>query len=275
MQKLSYLLLLISNFWIGVYAQTLPVVFEDWNSQEGTQNFFVRSVTATDASNNIYVAGATINAQGNYDILLAKYKSDGTFEWASQYAGQGAKDDAATAIAIRGSIIYVTGHVFNTPTDSTSLVLLKYDSDGNLIWDEIYNTNNALADAGTSIFLESVGLSTEIYVGGVSVDTLGNVDFLAIKYNESGGLIWSKLYDHTGYVDLCHSIRVRTSLGNTSVIMAGASQISATDWRYLSVTLNGSNGNVTGSTSSSGGSAVFSKVTGVERDAAGDVYITG
>lgn len=253
-------------------SQTLPVVFEDWNSQEGTQNFFVRSVTATDASNNIYVAGATINTQGNYDILLAKYKSDGTFEWASQYAGQGAKDDAATAIAlVGGTDIYVTGHVFNTPTDSTSLVLLKYDSNGNLIWDEIYNTNNALADAGTSIIIEN----NAVYVGGVSVDTLGNVDFLALKYDTAGSLLWNKLYDHAGYIDLCHKITARTIFGNTTVRLTGASQVAATDWRYLSVSLNGSNGNVTGSTSSTGGSAVFSKVTGVERDAAGDVYITG
>ena len=69
-------LLLVMALMINVSktkAQSVLKVFPEWASTTGSQNFFFKNVVKTDASNNVYIAGATKNGAGNYDILVAKY----------------------------------------------------------------------------------------------------------------------------------------------------------------------------------------------------------
>jgi hypothetical protein len=92
-----------------VNAQSELKVFEEWGTTEGTQNFFYRNVVKTDASGNVYIAGATVNDTGNYDILVAKYNRRGGLEWLQQYDG-GFGDDIATALVVdRNGNVYITG----------------------------------------------------------------------------------------------------------------------------------------------------------------------
>jgi hypothetical protein len=61
---------------LTINAQT-PVVFEEWAQSEGVQEFFYKNLTVTDVSNNVYVAGATLNGDGNYDLLISKFDKYG------------------------------------------------------------------------------------------------------------------------------------------------------------------------------------------------------
>src|ERR1700742_966432 len=68
--KLMALVAVLSSFLAG-RAQTMqPTVFEEWTSSSGFQTFYQKSVTKTDASKNVYIAGATMNQYGNYDVLV-------------------------------------------------------------------------------------------------------------------------------------------------------------------------------------------------------------
>jgi hypothetical protein len=61
-----------------LYAQAqTPVVFEEWAEYRGVQEFFYKNVTVTDASNNVYIAGATLNGEGDYDLLISKFDRHG------------------------------------------------------------------------------------------------------------------------------------------------------------------------------------------------------
>lgn len=99
-------------------AQTQTLVSEVWATDKGTQNFFQKIITKTDPNRNIYIAGATVNANGNYDLLLTKFDSQGSELWTQQVAGGGNGDDFATAVYVDASLnVYVTGTVF---ADSTN-----------------------------------------------------------------------------------------------------------------------------------------------------------
>ena len=58
---------------------------------------------AVDASENVYVTGATHTATHNYDIVTIKYDSAGVQQWASTYDGPGHGLDEGNAIAIDDS----------------------------------------------------------------------------------------------------------------------------------------------------------------------------
>jgi hypothetical protein len=82
MKKLLFLFLSLMA-GMAVNGQSELKVFKEWESTDGTQNFFKRNATKTDANGNVYVVGSTKNGLGNYDILLAKYNSSGVKQWSN------------------------------------------------------------------------------------------------------------------------------------------------------------------------------------------------
>src|SRR2546423_889656 len=66
--------------------------------------------TALDSSGNIYVAGSSQNASGDYDYALLKYAPDGSQLWAFRYASTNAGNDTINGLALDGSgNAYLTG----------------------------------------------------------------------------------------------------------------------------------------------------------------------
>lgn len=77
--------------------------------------------------------------------------------------------------------IYITGYC-NYGTSSLDLVLLKYNSSGDLQWDRTWGTANP--DRGHEVAVDS---SDNVYVSGQAYH-----DFLLVKYNSSGDLQWNR-----------------------------------------------------------------------------------
>ena len=52
-------------------------VFENWTATDGTQGFYYKSIVKTDPNNgDVVVAGATVNVNGDYDVLCTADSTD-------------------------------------------------------------------------------------------------------------------------------------------------------------------------------------------------------
>ena len=133
----------------------------------------------------IYVVGKTAGLS-NFDYITIKYSSEGDTIWTRTFNGAGNGDDEILAIEIdfQGNV-YVTGSSMGGGT-LPDIVTLKYDSNGNLLFQKVYN-NSALEEIGYDIVLDFFG---NIYIGGSSQ---GNS--IVIKYDNNGNFIWVRTYD--------------------------------------------------------------------------------
>ncbi|HXF49695.1 MAG TPA: SBBP repeat-containing protein [Verrucomicrobiae bacterium] len=131
-----------------------------------------------DSQNNIYVTGFSYAGAGNQnDIVTVKYDSDGNELWARSYNGPGSGLDRGFDISSDSAEnIYVAGVSFGI--DSTyNYVILKYDSNGNFLWEKRY--------AGPVFYYAfpkiSVDRNGNVYLAGS--DLQNQLDYVTIKYS--------------------------------------------------------------------------------------------
>jgi hypothetical protein len=261
--------LFFAFFSLSTFAFTQStMVFQDWITTEGTQHYFMQAAVATDPYGGTYLAGATLNSSGDYDILVTKIASTGEVAWTDQYDGTGHGDDAAIAITVDAHCnLYLTGSVFSSSTDSNDVVTMHYDSSGTQQWVQVYSGADNLFDAGTCLLLDG----SNLFIGGVETDDTDNEDFLVLNYNTSGTLAWSNTYDESGMADLC----TRIAIVDKKITLFGGSQTSAVTWDLLATKFNRTNGAYSSSSTISGGAAAFTHVRSLDRDTDGNIYLTG
>jgi len=185
---------------------------------------------ATDAAGNIYVLGRQwlANASGNttLDVVTIKYAPNGTRLWMRSAGFDNFSADSPTSLAVTpaGRAIVTGGRV-----------AAAYDAAGNLLWSKTFETTSAALDvavAGSGAFYIVGGtwsnatgnvflvhrfdanfnlLWRRTYGVGpwgwrVAVDSLGNAivagvagayyaDWMTIKLDPDGNLLWSRRYD--------------------------------------------------------------------------------
>ncbi len=216
-------------------AQAQVFISEKWSGTGGLTEVFHHNVTVTDASKNIYVAGSTINDWGNHDIILQKFDRNGDLLWQQTYNGQANLDDMAADIFVDDSNnVYVTGASTESLQAGFDLCVLKYSSQGALLWSYFYDNGASPLpmDAGTAIIGDNDG---SILVTGGSMGTNTMSDFVTIRLNASNGNeIWVERYDYDGFNDLA----ARIAITDGKVVVAGASQISASPdtWELATLT---------------------------------------
>jgi hypothetical protein len=140
---------------------------------------------ALDDSGNVYVTGQSRNADGGgaHDYATVKYDANGNQLWVARYDGSAHGDDSASAIAMdRENNVYVTGTSPGNGT-STDYVTLRYDADGALRWEALFNGPVDGADGASSLALDANG---NIYVTGGSTGVGTGSDFATIKYSQPG-----------------------------------------------------------------------------------------
>jgi len=152
----------------------------------------------TDGSGDVYLTGyfygsnvdfdpgtGTDNhsSNGQDDVFLSKFDSDGNFKWAHTWGGT--DYDSGGGVATDGSgNIYVTGSFrssnvdfdpgpgtdYHSPTGSSDVLLSRFDSAGNFEWARTFGGKDS--DGGGSVATDGSG---SIYVSGHFVGS--NVDF--------------------------------------------------------------------------------------------------
>jgi len=186
---------------------------------------------AVDASGNVYVTGASINASLEYDYVTIKYNSAGQEQWVVRYDAHGTYGDYAVGIALDASgNVYVTG----TSDDGDGIsdyATIKYDPAGQQQWVVRYSGPANGGGGATAMALDTSG---NIYVTGTTSN--GNdSDYATIKYNSAGQQQWVALYDGPAGGEIAHAIALD---GSGNVYVTGASQGVGTDLDYATVKYN-------------------------------------
>jgi hypothetical protein len=142
---------------------------------------------AIDAANNIHVTGSSRNADtlGSEDFFTIKIDPTGTLLWGKRYNGVGMGIDYGISIAVDN-----TGNVFAGGTAEShdyhvQYALLKYGSTGDLLWLEEYS---AIENHEDFIYTVAVNNNRDIFVTGISFDSLSDYDIATIKYSEPIGI---------------------------------------------------------------------------------------
>jgi hypothetical protein len=180
----------------------------------GIASDYARSVS-TDASGNSYITGYfkspsitfgayTLTNTGSQNVFLTKYDTNGNVLWAKSSIGTGSDEGTSVSTDASGNA-FVTGY-FQGPTitfgtytltnlGATNMFLVKYDSNGNVLW-----AKNTSADDGSAVSVDASG--NALVLGDFSNPTttfgtytltnsgLSNV-FIA-KYDGNGNVLWAK-----------------------------------------------------------------------------------
>jgi hypothetical protein len=193
---------------------------------------------AVDAYGNSYVTGGfartatfggiTLTARWGYEMFLAKYRPDGSVEWAKQFAGPGNDYGQAITVDANGDIL-VTGRFQDSidfgnqvcrGTGGEDMFLARFQNDGTLSW--ALSEGGPGNQEGNGICLDNAGnilVSGSFWTMAVfNGDTLpGNSNSLLFvaKYTSDGRLIWVRGGSGNGR---SHGFDVRTdSYGNIFV----------------------------------------------------------
>ncbi len=186
------------------------------NAAGGDGDDYGRSVTV-DSNGKVLVAGESINAAGNYDMVIWRYNSDGTPDTSgfnapngyvkhnSASGGNGYDSGYAVTLDSNGKVL-VAG--VSTSVGHNDMVIWRYDSDGTLDTagfnspDGFTAHDNAAggvvaSDAGSSIIVDSIG---RILVAGSSEKVAGDKDMVIWRYNSDGTLDTAGFNPPNGFV---------------------------------------------------------------------------
>jgi hypothetical protein len=270
MKKLLFFLLGALACSVSLNAQGVLTPFEDWSTTAGTQNFFHKGFTRT-VSNYVYVAGATVNGAGDYDIFLSKTSNTGVLQWAVQYDGLANYHDMATDVYVDASNnVYITGVVVNdTVNHYSDCITIKYNSSGVQQWVATYNGTGSMFDAGAKVIEDGSG---NVYVCGGTYNSSLNKDYLVIKYNSSGTQQWAVEYNGTANLD---DAAVKVGIASGKLVVLGVSQATGTTYKPLTLQMNLSTGAIISATYSSSSGTNTDIVNDVYKDASGNFYLVG
>ena len=154
-----------------------------WNSiYDGPGNDVdeANAITLTPAG-NVAITGHSIGTTSTAeDCATILYDgATGNSIWVRRYDGGSVQYDEGTAISSDSSNrIFVTGLSY-VPGSNNNFLTIKYEANGDTTWMVEYNGPGNNADQAYAI---SLGLTGELYVGGVSKGSGTNEDFAVVKY---------------------------------------------------------------------------------------------
>jgi len=188
-----------------------------WAKQAGGIGWDEGYGISIDNYGNCYVTGAftdtayfesdTVYSNNTSDVFIAKYSTNGNFQWVKQINGStGYNQGQSITNDIFGNI-YVTGEFLDTLTidafvlNGGKIFIAKFDSIGNAIWVNQMGKNNWSPPRPT---VSGIGIdeNSNSYITGYFADTLffssdtliasGITDIFIAKYDSLGNIQWAK-----------------------------------------------------------------------------------
>ncbi len=187
-----------ASFLVGEYDHARELVIDPtvtFSTYIGGSLYDIGRAVATDAANNVYVAGSTKSTdlavsktafQAGYaggtfnvasgDAFVAKYTSSGTLVYLT-YLG-GAKDDIATAIAVDAAgNAYVTGYTNSTDFPVTSgAYQKKFAGSGGNFYSALGDAfiTKLSPDGSSTVYSTYLGGGADDIAFGIALDSAGN-----------------------------------------------------------------------------------------------------
>ena len=203
-----------------------------WSARySGVGNGYDEAVAlAIDSAGNVYVTG---NSEG-YAYTI-KYSADGERIWDRYYYF------TVTALAVdRQGNVYLGGllSLFSTHPDYW---IVKYDTNGNLLWEADYDGPGGAPYMGSPDYLTSIAVDDagNVYVTGASPgfydedEDIFYYDYATVKYDASGNQLWVARYNGPGNgYDRAVALAIDSA---GSVYVTGVSEGRGTNGDYATV----------------------------------------
>jgi hypothetical protein len=155
-------------------------------------------LTGYTSSNSGDFAGMS---KGNEDIFVMKIDANGSMLWAKTYGGSGIDRGASITITLDGNYL-LTGLFFSNDGDFSAMnkgdadmFIAKIDAKGTLLWNK--GIGGSALDYGNHV---TVTQNNEYIISGstksneVFGELKGKEDFIIVKINNDGEVLWSKGY---------------------------------------------------------------------------------
>jgi uncharacterized delta-60 repeat protein len=183
-------------------------------------DFLRHTLSAKDKYNNIIVNGYYYIGE-HYAFNTIKYNSSGEILWNRIYKGAGNLNFCFALCTDDSANVYAAGRSQNAGTDA-DFVIIKYNQSGDTMWIRNYDSGENGNDYANGIAVDNF---QNVYLTGRSYYELTGLDYVTIKYNKVGKLLWTKRYIGIG-IGSIQDISYSIALDNTgSVIITGNSDI--------------------------------------------------
>jgi uncharacterized delta-60 repeat protein len=185
-------------------------------------------------------------------------------QWAKRYNSTGTVNDYASALTYDAA-----GNVYVTGRGNNNYVTIKYSPTGDQLWLKSYTGPVNDSDIPSDIHVDAAG---NVYVTGTGFGTGTGNDFATVKYDSDGNELWVQRFNGTNN-DEDEAIGLSVDAAG-NVYVAGSSSNAGNESDYTLVKY------------SSAGSQLWVRyyngpgdgadyASGMEQDAAGNIYITG
>ncbi|MBU0742653.1 hypothetical protein KKG45_07015 [bacterium] len=161
---------------------------------------------AVDDSGHVYVTGASNFDIGlGLDVCTIKYANDGPQRWCARYNGPGDNTDEGHDIAIdhAGDVVVALSSIGSRPGSDANLwdaALAKYDRYGVEQWVSRFpGTATDTIDYHVLGLFVGVDGVDNVYLAGTHEDIVNSYDFLLLKYDPDGVLLWARTFDGSAH----------------------------------------------------------------------------
>jgi uncharacterized delta-60 repeat protein len=167
-----------------------------------------------DSQGNCIVTGNSLQGFSQYDIATIKYDTDCSTLWEAVFNGPIDEGDYAAKVRVDSQDQVIVAGYSRSGTSHRDYLILKYNTDGELIWQKRYNGPRYHEDYSADMVLDE---NDNIYVTGKSRGSTFDYDIATVKYSADGNREWAQRYNGVGkWDDEGHAITLDGS-GNVYV----------------------------------------------------------
>jgi uncharacterized delta-60 repeat protein len=223
-----------------------------------------------DVSGNVIVTGENNNQNNHFGIVALKYDTAGVLLWEKRYEGAEETNNWPNDMqADYEGNIYITGFSLDNEPNAADYVTIKINSLGDLQWARLYDATMSSADVAEAIDIDAGG---NVYVTGYSNESETGADYLTIKYDQHGTVVWERRYNGPGNgTDWAVDLRVDRA---ENIILTGSSDSDGMFEDYCTLVYD-SAGNLLTELRYNGTSNVYDIPSNLQVDTAGNIIVTG
>ncbi len=167
---------------------------------------------------HLYTSGSTLSfGVGDRDLLIIKWDTDGNQIWNRTWGG--INYDQSQSIWGNGTYLYITGYTESFGEGGTDVLIVKWDTDGNQIWNRTWGGVDN--DFGLNIKEKDDYIYTSGYTECFGE---GRNNLLIIKWDAEGNQIWNRTWGGIDYDQLSTSLWCDESYFYTAGLVGNISE---------------------------------------------------